>query len=314
LNANGISVSRDGKVLAYSAFSPSNTIWSIDIPAKGSTSVTQARQVTFANEEIEKLTVSPDGKWLAYDSDRNGPSDIWKMPIAGGAPEQITQGPNHKFVNDWSPDGREIVFHSMRLGGQRDLFVVSADGIHSEAVTETPREEQHAGWSPDGNSLVFDVTPLGSSLETSEAYIVTRAQRGAPWGTPRQLTTHGSSDPKWSPDGSLIAFTAGGTLRVIAPDGTGERVVVPSAPDRPEPAYPVWSKDGRSIYYKAYDRDRNSTIWSVPVAGGPARLLVRFDDPSRRSLRREFATDGVRFYFTVARYESDIWTMEILHQ
>jgi Tol biopolymer transport system component len=202
----------------------------------------------------------------------------------------------------------------MRLGGQRDLFVVSADGTHSEAVTETPREEQHAGWSPDGNSLVFDVTPLGSSLETSEAYIVTRAQRGARWGTPRQLTTHGSSDPKWSPDGSLIAFTAGGQLRVIAPDGTGERVVVPSAPDRPEPAYPVWSKDGRFIYYKAYDRDRNSTIWSAPVAGGPARLLVRFDDPSRRSLRREFATDGVRFYFTVARYESDIWTMEILHQ
>jgi hypothetical protein len=38
---------------------------------------------------------------------------------------------------------------------------------------------------------------------------------------------------------------------------------------------------------------------------------VGFDDPSRRSLRREFATDGQRFYFTVARDESDIWTMEI---
>jgi Tol biopolymer transport system component len=313
LNAHGISVSTDGRLLAYSVFSPSNTIWSIDIPAKGVASVAQARQVTFANEMIEKLTVSPDGKWLAYDSDRNGPADIWKMPIAGGAPEQITQGPNHKFVNDWSPDGREIVYHSMRAGGQRDLFVVSADGTHTEAVTATPREEQHAGWSPDGNSLVFDAMP-GGSLETAEAYIVTRARRGAPWGTPRQLTTHGSSDPKWSPDGRLIAFCAGGQLRVIAPDGTGERVIVPSTPDRPEPAYPVWSKDGHSIYYKAYDHDRNSTIWSAPVTGGPARLLIRFDDPSRRSLRREFATDGVRFYFTVARYESDIWTMEILHQ
>jgi eukaryotic-like serine/threonine-protein kinase len=314
LNANGISLSRDGKVLAYSAFSPSNTIWCIDIPSKGVASVRQARQLSFANEEIEKVTISPDGKWLAYDSDRNGPSDIWKMPAAGGAPEQITQGLNHKFVNDWSPDGRELVYHAMRNGGQRDLFVVSADGTHTEAVTATPREEEHAGWGPDGNSLVFDVLPPGGSLETAEAYVVTRARRGAPWGTPRQLTTHGSSDPKWSPDGRLIAFCAGGELRLIAPDGTGERVIVPSTPDRPQPSYPIWSKDGHSIYFKAYDRDRNSTIWSVPVTGGPARLLIRFDDPSRRSLRREFATDGVRFYFTVARYESDIWTMELLNK
>ena len=45
---------------------------------------------------------------------------------------------------------------------------------------------------------------------------------------------------------------------------------------------------------------------------GSRRLLVRFDDPSRRSLRREFATDGQRFYFTVARDESDVWAMELL--
>lgn len=313
LNAHGISVSKDGRLLAYSAYAPNDTIWSLEIPANGVASVAQARQLTFANEKIEKLSVSPDGKWLGYDSDRNGPADIWKMPIAGGAPEQITRGPNNKWINGWSPDGREIVFHSMR-GGQRDLFVVSADGRLTETVAATPREEQHAGWSPDGNSIVYDVTSLGGSLERSEAYIVTRAGRGSPWGIPRQLTKHGSSDPKWSPDGRLIAFCAGGQLRVIFPDGTGERVLVESAPNRPEPAYPVWSNDSRSIFYKAYDRDRKSTIWSVPVTGSPPRLLVRFDDPSRRSLRREFATDGVRLYFTVGREESDIWTMELLNK
>ena len=131
---------------------------------------------------------------------------------------------------------------------------------------------------------------------------------------PRQLTRNGSSDPKWSPDGRLIAYCVQGQLRVIAPDGTGERVLVDAraADGQPEPAYPVWSRDSRTIYYKAYDRDRHSSIWSVPVTGGTPRLLVRFDDPSRRSLRREFATDGQRFYFTVARDESDLWTMELL--
>ena len=71
------------------------------------------------------------------------------------------------------------------------------------------------------------------------------------------------------------------------------------------------SRDSRTIYYKAYDRAGRSSIWSVGLDGTPPRQLVRFDDPSRRSLRREFVTDGQRLYFIVARDEGDIWSMEI---
>jgi Tol biopolymer transport system component/predicted Ser/Thr protein kinase len=318
LNAHTISVSTDGKLLAYASYAPSANIWSIGIPEEGVASIADAKQITFGNEKIEKLAISEDGQWLAYDSDRNGYADIWKQPLAGGPAEQVTRGPYHKFVNGWSPDGREIVFHSIREGGQRDVFVVSADGTHTEAVTTGPAEEQHAAWGPDGNTIVFDSSQASGdkNLLTNvwEAFIATRSRRGEPWGVPRQLTKHGSADPKWSPDGRLIAFCVRGQLRVIAPDGTGERALVDirAGTEDPEPAYPVWSRDSRTIYYKAYDRDRHSTIWSVPVTGGAARLLVRFDDPSRRSLRREFATDGQRFYFTVARDESDIWAMELL--
>ncbi len=309
-NAHTISISPDGRLLAYASYAPSANVWSVAIPKTGSVSVGDARQVTFGNEKIEKLAISPDGQWLAYDSDRNGQADIWKVPLSGGTPEQITRELNHEFVNEWSPDGRELVFHSMREGGQRDVFVVAADGTHTEAVTTTPTEDQHAGWGPDGNTILFDSATRGSA---NEAFIVTRPARGAPWGTPRQLTRNGSSDPKWSPDGRLIAFCVRGQLRVISPDGAGERVVVDGQSGKvPEPAYAIWSADSSTIYYKAYDRDRHSSIWSVPVVGGAPRLLVRFDDPSRRSLRREFATDGHRFYFTIARDESDIWAVELL--
>ena len=78
-----------------------------------------------------------------------------------------------------------------------------------------------------------------------------------------------------------------------------------------EPTYPVWSRDSRTIYYKAYDRQRQSSIWAIPASGGTPRLLIRFDDPAHRSLRREFATDGARFYFTIAGEESDLWAMEL---
>ena len=50
----------------------------------------------------------------------------------------------------------------------------------------------------------------------------------------------------------------------------------------------------------------------MPVDGGKPQLLVTFDDPNRRSLRREFATDGQRFYFTIASDESDLWAMELI--
>lgn len=312
LNAHGVSLSRDGRLLAYSSYTQRANIWSVAIPTGRVASVREAQQVTFGTEKIEKLAVSRDGRWLAYDSDRNGQADIWKMPLAGGTPEQVTRGPNNKFVNDWSPDGREIVYHSMRDGGQRDVLVISADGMKTEVVAASPAEEQHSAWGPDGNSIIFDLS--GPSDTRNQVYVVTRSRRGAPWGALRRLTTDGSSDPKWSPDGRLIAYCVQGQLRVIAPDGTGQRLVVSTAnaAEMPVPSYPIWSSDSQTIYYKAYDAQLQTSIWAVSADGGKPRLLVTFDDPSRRSLRREFATDGRRFYFTIASNDSDLWAMELI--
>ena len=311
-SAHGIAVSRGGNLLLYSAYAATVNIFSIPIPSTGSVSVAEAEPVTTGTAKIEKLTISKDGRWIAYDSDVNGLADVWKMPLGGGRPEQVTHGPNHNFVNGWSPDGTELVFHSI-VDGQRDVFVVSADGTRVERVTASRDEEQHAGWGADGNSIVYDTTPAAGGR--SQAFIVTRAKPGAPWSAPRQLTKNGSTDPKWSPDGRLIAFCAGGQLRVIAPDGSGERVLVDGhARQDHDPQYAIWSPDGRMLFYKAYDAARNSSIWTVPVAGGESRLLVRFDVPSRRSVRREFDTDGRRFYFTVQRDESDIWSLELVRK
>jgi Tol biopolymer transport system component len=310
LNAHGISLSRDGRLLAYSSYTQRANIWSVAIPKGRIASVREAQQVTFGTEKIEKLAISWNGTWLAYDSDRDGQSNVWKMPLAGGTPEQVTRGPNNKFVNDWSPDGQEIVYHSMRDGGQRDLLVVSADGMKTEMVTNSPAEEQHSAWGPDGNSIIFDLSTSADS--SNQMYVVKRVRRGAPWGSARRLTSDGSSDPKWSPDGRLIAYCASGELRVIAPDGTGQRTVVPAAAGHPQPTHPIWSRDSQTIYYKAYDQQLATSIWAVSADGGQPRMVVTFDDPTRRSLRREFATDGRRFYFTVANDESDLWAMQLI--
>jgi Tol biopolymer transport system component len=100
---------------------------------------------------------------------------------------------------------------------------------------------------------------------------------------------------------------------LISPNGGGPRplVRIENQAGRPTPEVVQWSPDGKSIYYKAFDAEGHSNIWSVPATGGRPRLLVRFDVPDRQSNRPEFTTDGKRFFFTIGQRESDVWTMEL---
>lgn len=312
LNALSISLSRDGGRLAYSSYTSRANIWSTPIPQDRVATVADAEPVTSGSEKTEKLVVSRDGQWLAYDSDRNGNTDVWKVRIAGGEPEQVTRDPANEFVNDWSPDGQEILYHTIRPATRRDLMIVSADGTRTEIVAATHVEEQQGSWSPDGNSIVFTSGPTPGAQ--FDVFVVSRVRKGDPWGAPRRLTKDRGADPRWSPDGKSVAYSRQGEIRIISPDGASERVLVraDSLDGVSRAQFAVWSPDGQTVYAKAHDDDRRASIWSVPAAGGTPRLLVRFDDPARPSLRREFATDGQRFYFTIAQDESDVWVMELI--
>ena len=309
LNAYTISLSADSKTLAYSVLSYSANVWSIPIPRQSVVSVTEAVQRTTGNQAIEGLAISPDGQWLAYDSNREGNQDIYKMSLKGGEPIQMTTDASDDFLPSWSPDGKTIAFYSFRRGN-RDLFVMSSDGGPQQQITNDPAHERYPDWSPDGNQLVFYSDKTGRQ----ELYIVSKAPGGAGWGEPRQLTDEGGEDPRWSPDGALIAYISGNKLCVIPPKEGSPKVLVEStAPSQiPTPNFPAWSKDSRIVYYKAYDGSLQSSIWAVPVSGGAPKLLVKFDDPARQSNRAEFAAGAGHFFFTVSKYESDISTMELI--
>ena len=309
LNAHSISLSPDGKRLAYSSLAFHANIWSLPIPPQGVASLANAQQVTFGSEKTEKLAVSRDGQWLAFDSDRSGSTDVWKVRIAGGEPEQVTRDPSPEFVNDWSPDGLEILFHTIRRATNRDLMTVTADGTRTAVVTATPAEEQHGTWSPDGNSIAFSNGTGAADLYNVS--ILTRESKGSRWGPPRRLSPDTGVDARWSPDGSRIVYIRSSEVHVMLRDGRDDRVIARrSTADQPGPQYAIWSSDGHTIYFKAADADNRGGIWAVPADGGTPRVMVRFD-PQRPSLRREFATDGARFFFTITQDEGDIWAAEV---
>jgi serine/threonine-protein kinase len=101
VSAHGITIARNGRLLLYSSYAPNANIWSIRIPETGAVSVAEAEQVTFGNEKIEKLAVSPDGTWLAYDSDVNGVADIWKVPLPAG---------RRSLRREFATDGKRFYF------------------------------------------------------------------------------------------------------------------------------------------------------------------------------------------------------------
>ncbi|MCX6575028.1 MAG: protein kinase, partial [Candidatus Aminicenantes bacterium] len=308
LNAHTITLSSAGDKLAYSEFTHTANIWSIRIPKDKPISISEAQPVTTGNQAIEGIDVSPDGKWLVNDSSLSGNQDIYKIPVGGGEPEQLTNDPSDDCLPAWSPDGKEIAFYSFRKGN-RDLFLMAADGGKVRQLTEDPAQERYPDWSPDGLQLVFYSDKSGRQ----ELYVLSRKNKDSSWQAPRQLTFDGGETGKWSPDGRFIAYISGVSLRVIPAEGGEPRTLVESKDPAllPVPSFPAWSKDGRTIYYIAYDAEQHASFWSVPVSGGKPKLLVRFDDPTRQSSREEFATDGERFYFTLAKYESDIWVADL---
>jgi Tol biopolymer transport system component len=309
LGALTISLSADGRKIAYSVFRSDANIWSIPIPLQGTSSISEAKAVTEGTQAIEGISVSPDGRWLVFDSNRRGNFDIYRLALPDGQPEQLTDHPANDFVRSWSPDGEEIAFYSFRHG-TRDLFVMRADGSYETRLTDDPAQERGPDWSPDGNSLAFHSDKTGNT----EIWVMTREDRSSSWGEPQQLTSGGGFNPRWSPDGQWIAYLSAGTLRLISPEGGSHLALAEGGTTilDPDPVFPEWSADSRTVYFKATDAQGMASFWSVPLSGGVPRLLVRFDDPMRPSLRPEFTTDGERFFFTIGTQESDIWVMDLL--
>jgi len=302
LGAHTISLAGAGSRLAYSRYSSRSSLWSLPIPANPPVTSAAATRITNANETIEALTLSPDGKWLLYDSDLSGNADLFRLPISGGDPEQLTTNRADDFAPDVSPDGREVAFHSWR-GGSRDIYVMRLDGGGVEQVTDTPLQEALARWSPDGKALAY------TNLAPALGLWISRRDAAGHWGKPKQLRA-GGFFPMWSPDGRSIAFTTtviGGTLKIISVESGAERTLLDGFG---QIQWEAWAKSGL-IYLAGHDAQGTAGIWSESPAGGPPRLVVRFDPLLHPSYRPVLAVGNGKFYFSTEDRESDVWVMDI---
>lgn len=307
LNAHSISLSADGSGLSYTVLTTRSNPWWAPITPNRVTPLTAAKPIVDENQTVEGVSVSPDGKWLAFDSNREGHQQIFKLPVTGGEPVQLTRDSADSFDPMWSKDGGMITYHSWK-SGNRDVYVMNADGGDIRRVTGYPGHEMGPGWSPDGHQLLF----IGDQAGHWEMYIA-RGRPDGRWSDARQLTKNSGYLGRWSPDGQVIAYISliDTTLHVVRVDGSQKRLLFDGHSLGLTPQQIAFASDPNVLYFDAVERDGRHAFYSLPLRGGSPRLLFRFDDPARQPRRPEFDTDGKRLFFTLATDESDVWVMKL---
>lgn len=307
LDAHTINISKDGQKLVYSVVNLTSNICSIEIPETGYLSASTAEPVTMGDQIIESINVSQDGQWIAYDSDLNGNSDIYKMPIGGGEAVQLTEHPRDDFCPSWSLDGEKIVFHSFREGN-RDIYCMTKDGDSVQQLTNDPSHEFQPKWSSDGSKILF----YGDKTGQYEIYVISKQNQD--WGKPEQITTEGVYFFDVSPTRDSIAYVSENSLKVISLEDRKIRTIVPfqNTPSFPRPKFPGYSIDGKTIYYIAQDGQGKRSFWSIPEKGGDPELKIVCDEPHTLMALIGFDTDGKRLYTGMRMNESNVWIMDLL--
>ena len=315
-DAWSVTISSHGDRAAYSVYRRRSRLWLALIQPRDTVVAATLRAVTRESEWIEQVDLSPDGKWLVYDSDRSGNQEIYKTLIDGGDPVRLTRDSAPAFAPVWSPDGREIAYHSFR-SGIRQIRVMSADGTDNRAATQGDTVHKvRPSWSPDGNTLAF---MCRWSLNRERACVATR-DVGQNWSAWRELPTGPGTArfPRWSRDGRWIAFLSGSdaagsglSLSLLPANGGATRRLVDTA-QIGGVHYHQWGGDPSVIFVRSTyesrspgivrDRTGEYTFWSVPLSGGAARRLLTLAEP----VGFGFATDGHRLIFPRVAEDGDI--------
>ena len=164
-------------------------------------------RITFDDGLQNEPTWSPDGRYIAYSSDRGGKFDIWVQQVSGGDPIQITKGPGHHWQPDWSPDGKYIAYRSEE--GDGGIYVVPALGGAGLERKIAPFG-YYPQWSPDSLQVLF-LTHFVVTGHWNRFYV---AQLDG--SAPREVLAEfieqnklSAGSAAWHPDGKRVTVWAG---------------------------------------------------------------------------------------------------------
>ncbi len=230
-----------------------------------------------APREYSDPRVSPDGRFIALHL-QDEQNDVWTLDIARDLLTRITFDPREDETPAWSPDGQWLAYSAYaRTGAGRAIFRRRADGGGDEEVLIKIEQHSHVtDWSPDGKTLVIEVLHPQRQGDLELLNLEPK-----PALRPYLETPFDESSGRVSPDGKWMAYRS---------DESGRNEVYVQS--FPEPGHkmqvstnggvqPVWSRDGRALYYRA-----EGALMAARAKAGPTLDLQApvqaFEDPYAR--------------------------------
>lgn len=251
-------------------------------------------------------SISPDGEWMVYSRLINGQWDLIRQRIGGSNTTNLTNHPASDGDAAISPDGTRVAFYSSRDGG--GIFVMEATGENVRKLASGGRDPD---WSPDGKTVIYS-TIFGGNILTRSVVGGQLWAVDVETGLKRQIEAGPDAvQPRWSPKGHRIAFWG-------LQNGEGRDVwTIPAAGGKPisvtndgyQNGSPVWSPDGRYLYYCS-NRNGRLGIWRVAIDELSGKVLSDPElVPTQAGFSHELsiAADGKRLIYTARRETANIF-------
>lgn len=263
-------ISRLGNRLAFMVFQYDLNIWRVELKGPGKEPSQPMRFISSTHVE-NYPAYSPDGRRIAFMSERSGTEEIWICDSDGTKNLQLTSFAGAAIYGpSWSPDSQNIAFTVAQKGMKEDIYVVSVNGGAPRRMTTNPAEDKWPYWSHDGKWIYF------SSTRSGREEIWKMPSSG---GDAVQITRNSGDGPQESPDGKFLYYMKGWPDAVsvwrTSVDGNQETKVLDSVHSEGQ-----WTVGKQGIFFfRTPDKMGHSDICVYEFASGHIRKVLTIQMP-----------------------------------